>query len=103
MIFVEGEQALSAWMAENAYVSWVVRDRPWELETELIATLDLPLNLQGNPLNLFTPCWQECALSASPRPKPCPWCPIPVPEADARREHQCTDSSRRAVSQSGSC
>jgi hypothetical protein len=28
MTFVEGEQALSAWMAENAYVSWVVRDRP---------------------------------------------------------------------------
>ena len=55
MTFVEGEQALSAWMAENAYVSWVVRDRPWELEDELIATLDLPLNLQGNSLNLFHP------------------------------------------------
>jgi hypothetical protein len=55
MTFVEGEQALSAWMAENAYVSWVVRDRPWELEDELIATLDLPLNLQGNPLNQFHP------------------------------------------------
>ena len=44
---------LSAWMAENAYVSWVVRDRPWELEDELIATVDLPLNLQGNPHNRF--------------------------------------------------
>jgi hypothetical protein len=31
MTFVEGEQALSAWMAENAYVSWIVRRRPWEL------------------------------------------------------------------------
>jgi hypothetical protein len=51
--FVEGEQALSAWMAANAYVSWVVRDRPWELEEELIAGLDLPLNLQGNPHNRF--------------------------------------------------
>ncbi len=29
MTFVQGEQALSAWMAENAYVSWVVRERPW--------------------------------------------------------------------------
>jgi len=55
MTFVEGEQALSAWMAENAYVSWVVHDRPWELEDELIATLDLPLNLQGNQLNQFHP------------------------------------------------
>jgi hypothetical protein len=51
--FVEGEQVLSAWMAENAYVSWVVRDRPWELEDELIAKLDLPLNLQGNSHNRF--------------------------------------------------
>jgi hypothetical protein len=53
MTFVEGEQALSAWMTENAYVSWAVRERPWELEDELIATLDLPLNLQGNPHNQF--------------------------------------------------
>jgi hypothetical protein len=53
MTFVEGEQALSGWMAENAYVSWVVRGRPWELEDELIAELDLPLNLQGNPRNRF--------------------------------------------------
>jgi hypothetical protein len=53
MTFVEGEQALSAWLAENAYVSWVVRERLWELEDELIAALDLPLNLQGNPHNRF--------------------------------------------------
>ena len=53
MTFIEGEQALSAWMAENAYVSWIVRDRPWELEDELITALDLPLNLQGNPHNRF--------------------------------------------------
>jgi GIY-YIG catalytic domain len=53
LTFVEGEQALSAWMAQNAYVSWVVRGRPWELEDELIAALDLPLNLQGNSHNRF--------------------------------------------------
>ena len=29
--------------------------RTGELEDELIATLDLPLNLQGNPLNQFHP------------------------------------------------
>ena len=53
MTFVGGEQVLSAWMAENAYATWVVRDRPWELEDELIRALDLPLNLQGNPHNPF--------------------------------------------------
>jgi hypothetical protein len=53
MTFVDGEKTLSAWMAENAYVSWVVRDRPWELEDELIVALDLPLNLQGNSHNRF--------------------------------------------------
>ena len=55
MTFVEGEQALSAWMAENAYVSWIVRQRPWELEDTLIAALDLPLNLIGNKHNQFHP------------------------------------------------
>jgi hypothetical protein len=53
MTFVEGEQALSAWMAEHTYVSWVVREWPWQLEHELITALDLPLNLQGNAHNRF--------------------------------------------------
>jgi hypothetical protein len=55
MTFVEGEHALSDWMGKNARVSWVVRDFPWQLEDELIATLDLPLNLQGNAHNRFHP------------------------------------------------
>jgi hypothetical protein len=55
MTFVEGEQVLSAWMAENAYVTWMVRPRPWELEHALIAALDVPLNLQGNQHNRFHP------------------------------------------------
>jgi hypothetical protein len=53
--FVAGEQKLSAWMAENAYVSWVTRSRPWELEDYLIAALDLPLNIEGNSRNQFYP------------------------------------------------
>jgi hypothetical protein len=36
--FGEGEQQLSTWMANNAYVSWVVREQPWELEDELIGS-----------------------------------------------------------------
>ncbi|BBY82856.1 hypothetical protein H7I53_22565 [Mycolicibacterium pulveris] len=50
-----GEAALSQWMADNALVSWVVREEPWVLEEELIASLDLPLNLQGNAHNDFYP------------------------------------------------
>jgi hypothetical protein len=55
MTFAEGEQALDAWMAENAYVSWVVRSRPWELEDYLIAALTLPLNLKKNTRSQFYP------------------------------------------------
>ncbi|MCU1591966.1 MAG: hypothetical protein JWP11_3222 [Frankiales bacterium] len=53
MTFVEGEAALSRWMSEHAFVSWVERERPWELEDHLIARLDLPLNLEGNARNAF--------------------------------------------------
>jgi hypothetical protein len=55
MTFVEGERTLSAWMAENAYVSWTVRQQPWEVEDYLITALDLPLNLMGNKHNQFHP------------------------------------------------
>jgi hypothetical protein len=51
--FGDGEPRLSEWMAANTLVSWVVRKQPWELEDELIRTLDLPLNLEGNQRNAF--------------------------------------------------
>jgi len=38
-------------MAKNAYVSWVVRSRPWEPERYLITALDLPLNTIDPSLN----------------------------------------------------
>jgi hypothetical protein len=53
LTFRDGEQILSRWMGENAYVVWVVRDDPWVLEDELIRTLSLPLNLQGNDRHPF--------------------------------------------------
>jgi hypothetical protein len=53
--FVAGEQVLSAWMADNAFVNWVIHDCPWELEDDLIAAVDLPLNLEGNSRNQFHP------------------------------------------------
>jgi hypothetical protein len=55
MTFVGGEQAISAWMAENARVSWIVDNAPWVLEKHLISTLDVPLNLDGNKHNVFHP------------------------------------------------
>jgi hypothetical protein len=53
--FADGEQVLSAWMSQNAFVSWLVRERPWELERDLITTVDLPLNLEGNAAHRFHP------------------------------------------------
>ncbi len=53
--FVTGEQVLSDWMAQNAFVSWIERARPWELEDRLIQELDLPLNLRDNSRHPFHP------------------------------------------------
>ena len=36
-------------------MSWVMHDEPWVLEEALIASLDVPLNLQGNADNGFYP------------------------------------------------
>jgi hypothetical protein len=43
-----GEQKLSAWMAENAFVTWVETVEPWLWEDAALKSLDLPLNLSGN-------------------------------------------------------
>ncbi|MDH6288091.1 GIY-YIG nuclease family protein [Rhodococcus opacus] len=51
--FHTGETLLSKWMAENALVSWIDHEEPWELEDRLIASLDVPLNLDGNSRNSF--------------------------------------------------
>ena len=94
MTFVEGEQMLSAWMAENAYVSWVVRDRPWELEDELIAVLDLPLNLQGNQHNLFHPVLTGVRAECVAQAKALPVVPNPDIGGGRRPLHRRPDSNR---------
>lgn len=43
-----GEQWLDAWMEKNAKVHWIPVEAPWELEDMLIASILLPLNIQGN-------------------------------------------------------
>jgi hypothetical protein len=55
MTFGEGELILSAWMSDNARVSWIVDPSPWLLEAQLIANLDVPLNLGSNKHNAFHP------------------------------------------------
>jgi hypothetical protein len=56
---IQGEEKLSAWMKDNAFVSWVVVDEPWKLEDQLIRTLSLPLNLQDNGKHPFHPVLTE--------------------------------------------
>ena len=53
LTFSDGEQILSSWMGENAFVTWVVTDCPWILDEELIRIISLPLNLQGDDRHLF--------------------------------------------------
>jgi hypothetical protein len=48
-----GEQWLDRWMEENAFVCWVEHKAPWELESELLGNLSLPLNIQGNRKHPF--------------------------------------------------
>jgi hypothetical protein len=52
MTFCDGEDVLSAWMSENAFVCWAVTDEPWTLETELIRSVNLPLNIEQNVSSL---------------------------------------------------
>ncbi|MCU1300679.1 MAG: hypothetical protein JWQ87_963 [Candidatus Sulfotelmatobacter sp.] len=53
--FSTGETRLSEWMGDNARVAWHVCEEPWKLEEELIASLDLPLNLDQNRRHGFHP------------------------------------------------
>ncbi len=55
MTFGDGEEAISRWMDDNAFVIWVVHPRPWELESDVICNLSLPLNLDQNKSHLFHP------------------------------------------------
>jgi len=35
-------------MAENAFVSWIESPEPWVVESDLITSVNLPLNLDRN-------------------------------------------------------
>ena len=53
MTFSQGEEALSNWMSENAFVSWIVHEEPWRVEELAIRKISLPLNLRGNERHPF--------------------------------------------------
>lgn len=48
-----GEEKLSCWMADNAFVAWEVCNDPWKKEKELIKNQSFPLNLEGNSAHPF--------------------------------------------------
>ena len=48
LTFAQQEAQLSEWMAANARVVWMITERPWLMEPELIATMILPLKLDQN-------------------------------------------------------
>jgi hypothetical protein len=48
-----GEDYLSDWMTENAFVVWAVTSEPWNLEDLAIQRLNLPLNLRDNQHHAF--------------------------------------------------
>ncbi|GAB1821090.1 GIY-YIG nuclease family protein [Herbidospora sp. RD11066] len=68
----EGERELTAWMQAHAYVSWFQHPEPWLAESELIAQLDLPLNLDQNHSNGFHPYLSSLRASARARARQLP-------------------------------
>jgi len=59
-----GEQRLSRWMDEHAYVVWKVCENAWDIEHRLLAQLDLPLNLDDNQHGGFHATLTEIRASA---------------------------------------
>lgn len=49
----DGESALSAWMSDSAFVTWVETPEPWVVEEEAIRSVNLPLNLSQNKSHGF--------------------------------------------------
>lgn len=65
----DGEARLSAWMAENAAVSWMEHPEPWLLESELIEHGPvLPLNVRGARHDFAPALRRRRRLSVGPTP-----------------------------------
>ncbi|MCX5441155.1 hypothetical protein OHO83_09645 [Streptomyces sp. NBC_00569] len=72
MTFGREEATLSQWMAGNAQVCWIERSEPWDLESQLISQLDLPLNLDQNRHNAFHSRLKELRAQARQRARELP-------------------------------
>jgi hypothetical protein len=66
---------LSAWQREHLLLTWCARERPWEIESEVIAQLTPPLNSADNAAHAFYPAvraaraeFRRRARAASPAP-----------------------------------
>lgn len=46
---------LSRWQREHLVLTWCSRQRPWEIEGDVIAQLGPPLNSAGNAAHAFYP------------------------------------------------
>lgn len=68
----EGEQRLSGWMEENAFVCWSAHPEPWAVERNLIACLNTPLNIQGNQDHPFCAALREAREAARQRARQLP-------------------------------
>lgn len=53
LTFSKGEETLSEWMNQNAFIAWCEHPTPWEPEEELIKCQSLPLNLDQNQHHPF--------------------------------------------------
>jgi hypothetical protein len=69
-----GEANLSAWMAENAFVTWIETPEPWVAEHFLIQELDLPLNLDQNGAHAFHRTLSDTRSAAKKRADQLPVC-----------------------------
>ncbi len=72
MTFGENETRLSDWMQENAFVCWIAEEKPWQVETELIKQLSLPLNIQQNKQHAFYPLLTRIRKEAKTKAKSLP-------------------------------
>jgi len=52
---VDDNRRLSAWQREHLLLTSSARERPWEIEAEVIAQLAPPLNSAGNAAHAFYP------------------------------------------------
>ena len=67
-----GEDSLSAWMQENAFVCWMVCEEPWVVEREIIRSANLPLNLRDNDQHPYCMTLRACRAGAKARAREFP-------------------------------